>query len=46
MTNGVDMSAKPGGVVSAVHTENDVDKTAEAVRQTVRMLKAEGEVTG
>ncbi|MDA0997249.1 MAG: aminotransferase class III-fold pyridoxal phosphate-dependent enzyme, partial [Proteobacteria bacterium] len=31
MINGVDLSAKPGGVVSAIHTEDDVAKTADAV---------------
>ena len=44
MVNGVDMSAKPGGVVSAIHTQDDIDKTADAVRQTVRRLKEEGDI--
>lgn len=46
MVNGVDMSAKPGGVVSAIHSPDDVDKTANAVRQAVRMLKEEGDIAG
>ena len=41
---GVDISGKPGGIVSAVHDEDDVEKTVSAVREAVRALRAEGEV--
>jgi glutamate-1-semialdehyde 2,1-aminomutase len=44
LINGVDMSSKPGGVVSAVHTLEDVEKTAVAVRGAVRMMKEEGDI--
>jgi hypothetical protein len=38
------MNSKPGGVMSCVHTDDDLAKTAEAVRSTVRMLKEEGDL--
>jgi glutamate-1-semialdehyde 2,1-aminomutase len=41
---GVDISSKPGGIVSAVHDEHDVAQTIDAVRDAVRALRAEGEV--
>ena len=43
MTHGVDISGKPGGLTSCVHSDEDLAFTAEAVRESVRMLKAEGE---
>ena len=41
---GVDMSGKPGGLTSAVHTGADVAHTADALRDAIRMLRAEGEL--
>ena len=41
---GVDISGKPGGLTSAVHTGADIAHTAEALRESVRMLRAEGEL--
>ena len=41
---GVDLSGKPGGLTSAVHTRADIAHTAEALREAVRMLRAEGEL--
>ena len=41
---GVDVSGKPGGLTSAVHTGADIAHTAEALRESVRMLRAEGEL--
>ena len=43
MTNGVDVSGKPGGLTSCMHSDEDIALTLEAVRKSVRMLKAEGE---
>lgn len=43
--NGVDMSGKPGGLTSAVHSDDDTAATADAVRAAVRMLKDEGDLT-
>jgi glutamate-1-semialdehyde 2,1-aminomutase len=45
IVNGVDFSAKPGGVVSAVHSDDDIEATATAVRTAIRMLKDEGDLT-
>ena len=42
MINGMDINGKLAGKVSAVHTDADLDHSAEAVRQAVRMLKSEG----
>ena len=41
---GVDMSGKPGGLTSAVHTAGDIASTADALRGAIRMLRAEGEL--
>jgi glutamate-1-semialdehyde 2,1-aminomutase len=44
LVHGVDISSKPGGLVSGVHSDADIDETIEAVRLAVRDLKAEGEL--
>ncbi len=44
MTHGVDIMAAPGGFVSATHGGAEIEKTAHALRETVRALKAEREV--
>ena len=41
---GVDISGKPGGLTSAVHTGEDIARTALALREAIRMLRAEGEL--
>ena len=43
MTNGVDVSGKPGGLTSCMHDDGDLELTVAAVRDSIRMLKAEGE---
>lgn len=42
LVNGVDVNSKPGAIVSAAHTDDDITETAEATRRAVAMLKAEG----
>ncbi len=44
MIHGVDVMGAPGGFVSATHGDAEIEKTAHALRQTVRALKAEREV--
>jgi glutamate-1-semialdehyde 2,1-aminomutase len=44
MSHGVDVMGSPGGFVSATHGGAEIEKTAQALRQTVRALKAEREV--
>ena len=44
LTNGVDITGKPGGTVSAAHTDEDVALTAEAVRASIGMLREEGDL--
>ena len=44
LVNGVDISPKPGGIVSAVHGDDDIAEAAEAVRASIAMLKAEGQL--
>ena len=41
---GVDISGKPGGLTSAVHTGEDIAHTAQALREAIGMLRAEGEL--
>jgi len=44
MLNGVDFNSHPGGVISCTHGEAELNDTCAALRNAVRMLKAEGEV--
>ena len=44
MVNGVDISAKPGGILSCTHSDEDIDRTADGLRKSVRLLKEEGEL--
>ncbi|MBV9827871.1 MAG: aspartate aminotransferase family protein [Alphaproteobacteria bacterium] len=44
LVNGVDLSGHPGGITSATHGEPELKDTIAAMRDTVRMLKAEGEL--
>jgi glutamate-1-semialdehyde 2,1-aminomutase len=44
MIHGVDLSSHPGGVVSATHGEAELEDTVAAMRNTLRMLRAEGEL--
>ena len=46
ITNGVDIMGSPGGLVSAVHGPEEVARTLEAFRASVRAMKAEGDVRG
>ena len=41
---GVDLSGKPGGLSSGIHSESDVANTVESARKAVRALRAEGEL--
>jgi glutamate-1-semialdehyde 2,1-aminomutase len=41
MLEGVDLSGKIGAMTSAVHGEDDIAATAEAMRGAIRMLKDE-----
>jgi glutamate-1-semialdehyde 2,1-aminomutase len=42
--NGVDISGWPGGCVSAAHGPAEVELTADAFRESLRLLKREGEL--
>jgi glutamate-1-semialdehyde 2,1-aminomutase len=44
MTAGVDFNGSPGGIVSATHGEAELDDTLKVLRNSVRMLKQEGEI--
>ena len=41
LANGVDFMGWPGGVISASHGDSELAETAEAFRESLRMLKAE-----
>lgn len=43
LVNGVDIHGWPGGMTSAANTEGDLRVTVDAFRETVRMLRREGE---
>ncbi len=42
---GVDLSGKPGGTVSAAHTEADIAHTVQAMGAALAALRREGEIT-
>lgn len=44
MLHGVDLFTWPGGPTSAVHSEDDLQQTAEAFQRTLKMLREEGEL--
>ena len=44
LVNGVDIQGWPGGVTSAANTADDISVTADALRETIRMLRREGEL--
>ena len=44
LINGVDIHGWPGGMSSAANTEADLPVTLDAWRETIRMLKREGEL--
>jgi glutamate-1-semialdehyde 2,1-aminomutase len=44
MMHGVEIFTWPGGPTSAVHTDDDLHQTVDAMRQTLRMLRVEGEL--
>jgi glutamate-1-semialdehyde 2,1-aminomutase len=46
LANGVDIMGAPGGLVSAAHGPEDVARTLEAFRTSVRWMKAEGDIRG
>jgi glutamate-1-semialdehyde 2,1-aminomutase len=44
LNHGVDLFSWPGGPTSAVHTAEDLARTVEAFRATLRILKEEGHI--
>jgi glutamate-1-semialdehyde aminotransferase len=44
LVNGVDLNPRGGGLLSCTHTRDDVANTAAAFRESIRMLKQEGEL--
>jgi glutamate-1-semialdehyde 2,1-aminomutase len=44
MTHGVDIMSGPAGFVSATHGSSELDRTVDALRKTVRALRAEREL--
>ena len=44
LIHGVDLKGWRGGFLSAVHDEADIERTTEAWRKTLRMLREEGEL--
>ena len=41
LSNGVDVTGWPGGTISAAHGDAELAETADALRESLRMLKAE-----
>ncbi|MEM7253589.1 MAG: aspartate aminotransferase family protein, partial [Pseudomonadota bacterium] len=45
MVNGVDITGWPGGTVSSVHRDDDIDRTVEAFERSIDALQREGELS-
>lgn len=45
LVNGVDLKGSRGGLVSAAHTQDDIELTLNAWRESLRALKSEGELS-
>jgi glutamate-1-semialdehyde 2,1-aminomutase len=43
--HGVDLTGWPGGIISAAHDEEDLERTVEAFRNSIAMLREEGELS-
>ena len=41
LINGVDITGWPGGTISAVHTDTDLEQTVDAFRESISKLRAE-----
>ncbi len=41
LINGVDITDWPGGTISTVHTDTELEQTVDAFRESIRMLRAE-----
>lgn len=46
LVNGVDVGGRIGGFLSCTHTAEDVAETARAFRESIRMLRQDGELPG
>ncbi len=44
LLHGVDIQGWPGGTVSAVHNDEDLERTVDAFRQTIRLLRSDGDI--
>lgn len=44
MVHGVELFSWPGGPTSAAHTNDDLEQTTSAFRQTLKMLRSEGDL--
>ena len=44
LAHGVEIFGWPGGPTSAVHNDDDLERTAEALRQTIHILRDEGDL--
>jgi glutamate-1-semialdehyde 2,1-aminomutase len=44
MVNGIDLSGSPGGLVSATHGTTELEDTVRAFRDSLHMLRREGEI--
>ena len=42
LIHGVDIAGWPGGSCSAAHSEEDLEETARAFREAIRMMKVDG----
>ena len=44
LVNGVEFNGYPGGTISSVHNRADLDLTIDAFKESLKMLRSEGEV--
>ncbi len=44
LLHGVDLQGWPGGPVSAAHNDDDLERTVDSFRQTIRLLRSDGDI--
>jgi glutamate-1-semialdehyde 2,1-aminomutase len=44
LVHGVDIAGKPGGSISATHSDSDLEQTGEALRAAIGMLRTDGDI--
>jgi glutamate-1-semialdehyde 2,1-aminomutase len=44
LVNGIQLTNRPGGLASAVHSQQDMAETVNALRKSLRLLRSDGTI--